>query len=280
VLKWKTHNNVCIPCIGFGTWKLKNTVAAEVVRHAIQLGYHLIDTASAYGNEEYVGTALDGTGIKRSDLFITGKLWNSEREYSKAINAFYKTLKNLKLSYLDSYLMHWPASPAIHDNWRDINAEAWSALEKLYTDGSVRTIGVCNFKKHQLEELLKSASVMPMVNQIEYHPGQTQTETADFCRKNNIIIEAWSPLGSGKLLKIQELERIAKKYGKSVAQLCIKWCLQNEVIPLPRTKTYERIVENIDIFGFTIDDMDMSNLNKMQNIGDSGLDPEKITLFG
>ena len=279
-MNYRLHNNLDIPCIGFGTWKLKDGIAQQAVEFAIDKGYRHIDTAFAYGNEEYVGLAISKSSINRSELFVSGKLWNTERSYYKVINAFHETLKKLKLSYLDLYLIHWPASPAVHNNWHEINTEVWRALEKLYLDGTVRAIGVCNFKKAHLEALLKDADVMPMINQIEYHPGQLQPETVGFCKANNILVEAWSPLGSGKMLKVQALKEIAEKYNRSIAQICIRWCLQNSVLPLPKSKTHQRIAENINVFDFSIKEEDMITLNQMPYVGGSGLDSDSITIFG
>lgn len=273
-------NNNKIPCIGFGTWKLKNNdETSEIIKEAIKCGYRHFDTAFAYGNEEAIGKGIKSSKINREELFITGKLWNDDRGYDNIINACKRTINNLQCDYLDLYLIHWPASKAVHDDWIEINNETWKAFEYLYQNGYVKAIGVCNFKKNQLEELLKSAKIKPMVNQIEFHIGFRQEETVDYCNKNNILVEAWSPLGSGKILKVESLKEIADKYNVSVAKLCLRWCLQNGTIPLPKSKNIERMQDNLDIFNFEISEEDMQMLNNFPYVGGSGLDSETLTLF-
>lgn len=273
-------NNNKIPCIGFGTWKLKNNdETSEIIKEAIKCGYRHFDTAFAYGNEEAVGKGLKESKINREELFITGKLWNDDRGYDNIINACKRTINNLQCDYLDLYLIHWPASKTVHDDWIEINNETWKAFEYLYQNGYVKAIGVCNFKKNQLEELLKSAKIKPMVNQIEFHIGFRQEETVDYCKKNNILVEAWSPLGSGKILKVESLKEMADKYNVSVAKLCLRWCLQNGTIPLPKSKNIERMQDNLDVFNFEISEEDMQILDNFPYVGGSGLDSETLTLF-
>ena len=274
------NNGKIIPSIGFGTWKLKNNEeTVEIIKEAIKCGYSHIDTAFAYGNEETIGKGIKESNIDRKDLFITGKLWNDDRGYENIINACKRTIKNLNCEYLDLYLIHWPASKAVHDDWIEINKETWQALEYLYEQGLVKAIGVCNFKINQLEELIKTAKIKPMVNQIEFHIGVYNKDILDYCNRNNIVVEAWSPLGSGKLFKVEELKLMASKYNVSVAQLCIRWCLQNNTLPLPKSKNIERIKNNLDVFNFKITDEDMEYLNNFSEVGSSGLDSETITLF-
>ena len=276
----KLNNGIVIPPIGFGTWKLKNNdETVEIIKEAIGCGYRHIDTAFAYGNEETIGKGIKVSNINRKELFITGKLWNDDRGYENIINACKRTIKNLNCEYLDLYLIHWPASKAVHDDWIEINNETWKAFEYLYEQGLVKAIGVCNFKINQLEELIKVAKIKPMVNQIEFHIGAYNKDILDFCYKNDILVEAWSPLGSGKLFKVDELKDMALKYNVSVAQLCIKWCLQNNTLPLPKSKSIERIKNNLDVFDFEISKEDMEFLNNFREVGNSGLDSETITLF-
>lgn len=280
MMKFILKNNIEIPYIGYGTWKLPNDeTTIDIVCTAIKNGYRHIDTARAYLNEKMVGAGIKKSGIQRSEIFITGKLWNDDRGYEDTIKACKETIKNLNCEYLDLYLIHWPASPALYDNWVDLNNETWKAMEYLYNEGLVKAIGVCNFKKHQLEKLIESAIVLPMVNQIEFHPGQMQNEILEFCHSNNIIVEAWSPLGSGKMLKKEPLINMANKYNVSVAQLCLKWCLQNNVLPITKSKNEERMQINLKLDHFTINDDDMKFLNELPYIGGSGLDSDTITLF-
>ncbi len=278
---YKLANGNSIPSIGYGTWKLKNNdETVDIVKSAILTGYRHIDTAKAYQNEEVVGKGIKDSGVLREDLFISGKLWNDDRGFDNIIEACKNTIRTLDCDYLDMYLIHWPASKAVHDDWQKINEETWKAFEYLYNEGYVKAIGVCNFKKNQLEELLKTAIIKPMVNQIEFHVGFRQEETVDYCKENDILVEAWSPLGSGKMLKSEELKTMADKYNVSVAQLCIKWCLQNGVLPLPKSKNENRMKENLQLDDFEISSEDMEYLNNMPYIGGSGLDSETIILFG
>ncbi|KMY43994.1 oxidoreductase [Bacillus sp. FJAT-27916] len=269
-------NGYEIPCVGFGTWQTPDgETAVASVKKAIEAGYRHIDTAAVYGNEESVGKAIRESGVAREDLFITSKVWNTERGYESTLKAFDVTMEKLGLDYLDLYLIHWPASSSQFDNWVELNKETWRAMVELYQAGRIRAIGVSNFLVHHLEPLM-DAEVKPMVNQIEFHPGQMQEETVRFCKENGILIEAWSPLGTGRMLTNETLMAIAKEYDKSVAQLCVRWCLQNEVLPLPKSVTPSRIEENLDVFDFTIKDEDMETINAMEYFGGSGSHPDEV----
>lgn len=269
-------NGYEIPCVGFGTWQTPDgETAVASVKKAIEAGYRHIDTAAVYGNEESVGKAIRESGVTREDLFITSKVWNTERGYESTLKAFDVTMEKLGLDYLDLYLIHWPASSSQFDNWVELNKETWRAMVELYQAGRIRAIGVSNFLVHHLEPLM-DAEVKPMVNQIEFHPGQMQEETVRFCKENGILIEAWSPLGTGRMLTNETLMAIAKEYDKSVAQLCVRWCLQNEVLPLPKSVTPSRIEENLNVFDFTIKDEDMETINAMEYFGGSGSHPDEV----
>lgn len=279
-MKYKLNNGMEIPNIAFGTWKFPNNEeTSKIITNAIYSGYRYIDTATSYGNESAIGKGIKDANIAREDIIIGGKLWNDDRGYDNIIKACYRTIKALECKYLDIYLIHWPASKAVHKNWEEINAETWKAMEYLYNKGIVKAIGVCNFKINQLEALFKSAEIKPMINQIECHPGFMQLDIIEFCKKQNILVEAWSPLGSGKLLKKEQLKEIAKKYNKDVAQICIKWCLQNEVLPLPKTSDVERMKSNLNVFDFEISKEDMIYLNNLPYMAGSGLDSETVTIF-
>lgn len=271
------ENGYEIPSIGYGTWQTPDGDTAEcAVKAALSDGYTHIDTAPGYGNEKSIGKAIKESKIDRKKLFITSKLWNTERGYDKTMDAFEKTLSNLQIEYIDLYLIHWPANEKQFCNWRELNAETWKAFETLYRQGKIKSIGVSNFKKHHLAALMCNCEIKPMINQIEYHPGFMQEETVAFCRQNGIQIEAWSPLGTGAMLQNDVLKSIAEKYQVSVAQLCIRWCLQNDVIPLPKSVSPNRIQENIDVYNFAISDHDMQMINNMKYCGGSGLDPDEV----
>lgn len=264
-----------IPCIGLGTWKAPDgDVAENAVRAALDAGYRHIDTAAIYRNEASVGEAILKSGIDRSEIFVTSKLWNKCRGYEMAFSAFERTMSKLGLDYLDLYLIHWPASSAEYENWNEINLETWRAMCELYKAGRIKSIGVSNFMPHHLEALMK-CEIFPMVNQIEFHPGYTQWETVEYCKNHGIIVEAWSPLGSGRVLSDKRLADIASKYGKSVAQLCIRWCLQNGTLPLPKSVNPERIKENADVFDFEISKEDMQTINGLPDFAESGFHPDK-----
>ena len=270
------NNGVKIPCVGFGTWQTPDgETAVAAVREALGTGYRHIDTAAAYGNEVSIGEGIRASGLARNEVFVTSKLWNAERGYDKTMAAFEKTVSDLGLDYLDLYLIHWPAAANQFENWQDINLSTWKAMTELYKAGRIRAIGVSNFLPHHLQALMES-EVQPMVNQIEFHPGQMQEETLQYCKEHGILVEAWSPLGTGRMLNNETLKTIADKYGKSAAQLCIRWCLQNGVLPLPKSVTPSRIRENAAVFDFEITAEDMSAINSMAYCGGSGLHPDEI----
>nr|WP_286906885.1 aldo/keto reductase [Clostridium sp. UBA1652] len=269
-------NGYKIPCVGFGTWQTPDgDTAVSSVKAALSFGYKHIDTAAVYGNEKSVGTGIAESKVPREELFVTSKVWNKDRGYEKTIAAFNKTLSDLGLDYLDLYLIHWPANSKQFSNWDELNLETWRAMTQLYKEGKIRAIGVSNFLPHHLKSLMKT-EIPPMINQIEFHPGQMQRETVDYCKKHNMLVEAWSPLGTGRMLSNETLKEIAAKYNKSVAQLCIRWGLQNEVLPLPKSVTPSRIKENTEIFDFVISDEDMSTISSMEYCGGSGMNPDEV----
>lgn len=272
-------NGVEIPCVGFGTWQTPDgETAVQAVKAALEDGYRHIDAAAIYGNEESVGRAIAESGVPRGELFVTSKLWNDEHGYETTLRAFDKTLKDLGLEYLDLYLIHWPVPAKFKNNWQKKNAETWQAFEELYKEGRVRAVGVSNFLPHHVEELKKTAEIMPMVNQIEYHPGLMQKELVEYSQKEGMLIEAYSPLGTGKMLGNETLKGIADKYGKSVAQVCIRWVLQNGVLPLPKSVTPSRIADNARVFDFEIAADDMAVIDAMVDPDGSTNDPDNFPL--
>ena len=273
----KLHNGIEMPAIGFGTYKTQaGTEAVNAVKFALQNGYRHIDTAAVYNNEESVGKGIRESGIARESVFLTSKLWNTERGYDSVFNAFEKTISDLQVDYLDLYLIHWPANMTQFDNAKEINASTWKAMEELYRQKKVKAIGISNFLSHHIDDLLESAQVIPMVNQIEYHPGWRQQATVDKCIQHNILVEAWSPLGRGRVLEEPVLTEIAHKYNKSAAQVCIRWCLQNNIAPLPKSVTESRILSNLDVEDFQLSLEEMNKINQLEDIGFSGLNPDKV----
>lgn len=270
-------NDVQIPCIGFGTWQTPNgETAINSVKAALKAGYRHIDTAACYGNEASVGQAIKESGVPREEIFVTSKVWNTERGYEKTLAAFETTMAKLDLDYVDLYLIHWPAAANQFENWKEINAQTWRALEELYIEGKVKAIGVSNFLPHHLEALLEGVKVVPMVNQIEYHPGFMQAESVDFCRAHNILVEAWSPLGTGNVLNNKTLIMMAQKYSKTVAQICIRWVLQHGLLPLPKSITESRIIENTEVFDFELKEEDMAIIDAIPFCGGAGINPDAI----
>lgn len=271
------NNGLSIPCVGYGTFQTPNDETCAAVLEAIKVGYRHIDTAAFYGNEEGVGEAVRKNGVPREQLFITSKVWNSDRGYEKTKAAFAKTMKNLQMEYLDLLLIHWPANrKQFGDAAKGINAETWRAMEELYQEGKIKAIGLSNFLPHHIDELMETAQIKPMVNQIEFHPGWAQTDIVEYCLKNDIVVEAWSPLGRKDALENETLKSIAAKYGKSVAQLCIRWVLQHGVLPLPKSVTPSRILENTKVFDFTIDAADMQAIDALKNIGGQCALPDEV----
>lgn len=269
-------NGVSIPCLGFGTWQSPPDEAASSVRHALLSGYRHIDTAAQYGNESDVGRGIRESGVPREDIFLTTKLWNDERGYETTLAAFERSLKNLGTDYIDLYLIHWPATPHRFENWQELNIGTWRAFEKLYKEGRIRSIGISNFMPHHLKPLLDECEIVPMVNQIEIHPGMLQPETVKASKEQGMLIEAWSPLGTGRMLKNETLMQIASKYGVSTAQLCLRYVLQHGYLPLAKSVTPSRIEENMKIFDFEISEEDMAFINAMPYFGGSGFDPDKV----
>lgn len=257
------HNGVQMPWFGLGVFKVnEGSEVVESVKAAIRNGYKSIDTAAVYKNEAGVGQALKEAGVPREELFITTKVWNADQGYESTLAAFESSMEKLGLDYLDLYLIHWP-KPAT-------NKDTWRALEKLYKDGRVRAIGVSNFQIHHLKDLMTTAEIKPMVNQVEYHPHLAQTELLEFCKAEGIQLEAWSPLKQGELLTEPTIVEIANSHNKSPAQVILRWDLQTGVVTIPKSIKEQRIIENANIFDFELTSEDMlalSALNKNERVG-------------
>lgn len=267
------HNGVTVPCLGFGVWLLEDGAqTADMVQSAIAQGYRHIDTAAFYHNEVGVGQAVRNCGVPREDIFVTSKLANPDRGYDSTLRAFDVTMDKLGLDVLDLYLIHWPAVWGAHPTQE--NLDTWRAMEEIYQSGRVRAIGVSNFLGHHLQPILDVCTVAPMVNQLEYNPGTQQTDAVTFCRAHDILVQAWSPLGRGRVLNDARLQAMAATYGVTVAQLCLRFALQNGVNPMAKSATPARIAQNLDVFGFHITDADMATLRSLPSFGGSGLHPD------
>lgn len=257
-------NGVKIPCLGFGTWQIPNNdVCFYAVTDAIKSGYTHIDTASIYKNEQQVGLAVKKCGVPREELFITSKLWNDDQGYESTLSAFEATMNRLNLEYLDLYLIHWPIPSEHEDDYEDLNLQTWQAFEKLYKDGRIKSIGVSNFNSDQLKALIKKCEINPMVNQIEFHPGLLQQDTVQFCKDNNILVEAWSPLCCGRIFSNKDIKSVADKYSRPVSQITLRWILQKGILPLPKSINLSRIEENSEIFDFEIKDDDVKFIDNI-----------------
>ncbi|MDO4530464.1 MAG: aldo/keto reductase [Bacillota bacterium] len=266
------ENGVELPFTGFGTYKIQQK---EIILSALEAGYRHLDTASVYQNEKIIGEALRECTIHRRELFLTSKVWKTELGYDSTLHSFEASLAALGVPYLDLFLIHWPqASPDA--DWKPALTETWRALERLYEEGAVRAIGVSNHLPHHLLHILKNCNTRPMVNQIEFHPGYTQSATAQFCLNQGIQAEAWSPLGRAALLDAPLLLELAEKYGKTPAQICLRFALQQNVLPLPKASSPQRMRENLDILDFEIELEDMFRLLTMPRTAFSGLHPETV----
>ena len=270
-------NGVKMPCIGLGTYQSPDAVASAAVKDAMAAGYRLIDTAAAYGNERGVGQGIRISGVPREEIFVTSKLRNAAHGYQATLEAFDMTLSRLGLRYLDLYLIHWPIPRKHDDDWQQLNRETWRAMEKLYREGRVRAIGVSNFKPRHLDALLEKADIAPMVDQIELHPGMPQDETVEYCRARDILVEAWGPLAQGRLFESVELDVLAAKHRKSVSQIVLRWHLQRGILPLPKSITPSRIVENAQLFDFELSSQEMNFITHIK-CESSGLDPDTFRM--
>ncbi|MBT2757006.1 aldo/keto reductase [Mesobacillus foraminis] len=265
------HNGVKMPWVGLGVFKVTDgDEVIQSVKAAIKNGYTSIDTAAIYKNEEGVGQAIKESGVPREELFITSKLWNSEQGYESTLKAFETSMEKLGLDYLDLYLIHWPG--------KDKYKETWKAFEKLYKEGRIRAIGVSNFQIHHLEDLIASAEIKPMVNQVEFHPHLTQKHLKAYCEKEGIQLEAWSPLKQGQLLNEPVLQEIAEKYNKSVAQVILRWDIQQGVVTIPKSVKEHRIIENADIFDFELTAEEMDRIDGLNQDSRAGSHPDTMSV--
>lgn len=272
-------NGVGIPCVGFGTYKTPDgDVCVTGVLTALEAGYRHIDTAEFYFNEEGVGKALAETSLPREDIFVTTKVWNTHQGFDATLRAFDLSMQKLGLNTLDLYLVHWPITKDFKEDYPARFIDTWRALERLYEEGRVRAIGVCNCLKTHLNVLFDACKVPPMVNQIEYHFGFTdrdQMEAVAFSQANGIVVEGWAPLCRGNAFGHPVLAAVAQKHGKTEAQVLVRFCLEHGVLPLPKSATPSRIIENADVFSFSLDAEDLAALDAVSSIGRLGPHPDE-----
>lgn len=269
------NNGVKIPIIGFGTWQTPDgDIAKHAVEVALNAGYRHIDTAAAYGNEKSVGQAIKNSGINRHDLFITTKLWNADHGYKSAKAAIDRSLQNLMVDYLDLYLIHWPNPVDMRDHWAEANAESWRAMEEAVQAGKIRAIGVSNFRKRHLDELLKTAEIKPVVNQIMLNPSDLQPDVVKVNNELKLLSEAYSPLGTGGLLGNETVNEIASEVGKSPAQVLIRWSLEHGFLPLPKSVHDKYIRANAEVFDFNLSSEQMNKLDSLHGVSGLATDPD------
>ena len=264
-----------MPGIGFGTYQIKDT---KIIETAIQAGYRHFDTASFYGNERVIGDAIRNSGIDRDKFFITTKLWPTDFGYINTLNAIDRSLYELQTDYIDLYLIHWPKDPngdMQDESWRKLNQESWRAIEDSYSWGKIHAMGVSNFLPHHIFNLMETAKELPMIDQLEIHPGMPQKVMYDFCVEFGLFLEAWSPLGRGRVLNDPLIKELAKKYNKNEGQICIAFCTAQGIVPLPKASTLQRMKENLAADDFEFKDYDMERLLTMPPMGWSGEHPDR-----
>ncbi len=264
------NNGVEMPWFGLGVYKANNgKEVQQAVESAIETGYRSIDTAAFYENEEGVGAALKASGVSRETIFVTTKVWNDRQGYEETLKSFEESRQKLQLDYIDLFLVHWPIKGKYKDTWR--------ALEKLYHDGQIRAIGVSNFKEHHLDDLLSSSEIVPAVNQIELHPRLTQEGIRAYCKEKGIAVEAWSPLMKARIFENPTLQNLAQKYGKTPAQIILRWDLDRDIITIPKSVTPSRIKENADVFDFSLEEADLKAIDALNQDERTGPDPDEMS---
>ena len=271
---FKLNNDMKIPCVGFGTYKAAEGNNVEILKTAIESGYRYFDTASFYQTEDFLGQAIRESNLPREDFFLVSKMWKDEMGYQQTKDALEKSLKRLGTDYLDIYLIHWPRPSADCENWKELDLETWRAMEELQKEGKIRGLGLSNFLPHHIKNILENGTVKPVVNQLELHPGYMQQAAVQYCKEHGIQMQAWSPIGRRRILEDGLILELAGKYQVSPAQLCLRFLLQNDIIPLPKSSSMERMKQNMDLFHFEISEEDVSRLATMPQAGWSGEHPD------
>jgi diketogulonate reductase-like aldo/keto reductase len=274
---YKLNNNIEIPLLGYGTFQTPSDDSGiNAITRAIEIGYRHIDTAQSYKNEESVGKAIKQSGIERNELFITTKIANAVSGYENTISALDESLEKLGLDYIDLVLIHWPSPQRFRDQWQQRNRDVWKAMEDYYNQGKIKALGVSNFRAHHLDELLKTATVKPAVNQIRLCPGDVHTDTINASRARNMLLEAYSPLAQGLIFEVDEIKALAKKHNKNPAQIALKWSLQMGFLPLPKSVTVERMKANMDIFDFELSQEEVQQLTNLTGKCGESKDPDRV----
>jgi len=265
----KTLNNgIQMPLLGFGTWQLEQgDETKQAVTWAIEAGYRHVDTAAIYKNEESVGEAINQSGVPREDIFVTTKCWNGDMRDGRVVEAFEESLGKLQMDYVDLYLLHWAVGNYV---------DCWQKMQVIYESGRAKAIGVSNFMVSHLDKLLPTASVVPAVNQIEWHPKLQSPELCAYCRDKGIAVEAWSPLMRGEALDIPRLIEIGKAHGKTSAQILLRWGIERDVIVIPKSRSQKRIIENADLYDFTLTEKELADIDGLDTNKRMGPDPEHV----
>lgn len=268
-------NGLQVPTIGYGTG-MPNNIARQCVAEAINVGYRLIDTAEMYEDEVGVGEGINASQISREKIFVTSKLNNNIKTYEETIDAFQKSLQKLNMTYIDIFLIHWPNPSDIRPNWQQRNAECWRALEDLYLEGKIHAIGVSNFWIHHLVELKKTQRIAPMINQLFLAPGESQPDVTKYCQDHNIQMEAYSPLGKGKVQKNEVLNSIAKANNLTPAQVALCWSLSHSYIPIPRSTNTSRMYENINSINHHLSSTEITKIDELNGVLGKSANPDLI----
>jgi diketogulonate reductase-like aldo/keto reductase len=267
--KVRLHNEVEMPYFGLGVFEAnEGPEVIQAIHWALEAGYRHIDTASLYGNEASVGEAIKTSGLKREEIFVTTKVWNSEQGYKNTLEAFTRSLEKLDSEYVDLYLVHWPVA--------DRYLDTWEALEEIYERKLTRAIGVSNFNRHHIEEILKKGSQRPVVNQVEFHPGLSQQSLLKYCQDQHIQLQAWMPILKGRVNDIPLLAKIGEKYGKTAVQVALRWELQKGVVTIPKSVRRDRIISNADIFDFELSPEDIKKIDSLDKGYRLGADPDNF----
>ena len=274
----KLNNGLEIPALGFGTYKAAPDENIEIISKAIEAGYRYFDTASFYGTEKYIAEAIKQSGIKREEFFIASKLWKTDMGYKNTLEAFNKTLENLRTDYVDVFMIHWPRPDLENQNWKNLDLETWHAMEELYNQKKIHALGLSNFLPYHAENIIKNSKIMPVAAQLEFHPGYTQAFALNYYREKNILVQAWSPIARGRVFNDELIIELSKKYNVTKAQICVRFCIQENVMPIPKASTIERMKENLACLDFEISSEDISRLENMPPSGWSGEHPDRVRI--